>query len=335
MHKSDDLKKATVQFYKNNNVSLSLTCRIFGCSRRSLRRWIDNGIVRNKRKPVSYKVTQQYVDSAIRHLEKHKTISMPELHQLLLVEYPQIDISVRHLSRVIRENNYTRKRTRHGHFPKSRWNKPVSKDTKLDKFYKVVKSQPLNKIISIDETSLSPFMYRRYSRCKLGDKCVQETDNNKVFTKHTFVGAITTKGVLEWELYQDGAMNTRRFNNFVSKIIANHQLKGYLFVMDNAGAHRNKMIKATIENSGNQIVYTVPYQPQTNVIENWFSQFKHYMRTATVRTFDEIAIDAQVVIDNIDAKSYENMFRYAYEKKYANKPKKKSTRFLKPKNYKK
>ena len=40
-HKSEDFKIATVRYYLNHNNNYSHTCRIFGCSPRSLKRWIN------------------------------------------------------------------------------------------------------------------------------------------------------------------------------------------------------------------------------------------------------------------------------------------------------
>ena len=52
---------------------------------------------------------------------------------------------------------------------------------------------PLNKIISIDETSISPAMIMEYSRCDIGKRCVIKTDDNFVFKKFTLLSAISNK----------------------------------------------------------------------------------------------------------------------------------------------
>jgi hypothetical protein len=43
------------------------------------------------------------------------------------------------LGHVIRDNNQTRKRTRHEHFPKERYKKPIDKQTELNAFYQKIK----------------------------------------------------------------------------------------------------------------------------------------------------------------------------------------------------
>ena len=52
---------------------------------------------------------------------------MNELAIDIKKKYPSFDITPQHLGQVIRDNNKTRKRTRHEHFPKERYKKPIEK----------------------------------------------------------------------------------------------------------------------------------------------------------------------------------------------------------------
>ena len=60
---------------------------------------------------------------------------------------------------------------------KTKYKKPINEKKELDKFQKEVNKYPLNKIISLDETSTSPAMIKEYSRCQLGKRCVYKTDD--------------------------------------------------------------------------------------------------------------------------------------------------------------
>jgi len=66
-------------------------------------------------------------------------------------------------------------------------------------------------------------------------------------------------------------MNAERFVRFVRGIIRRRQMTGYLFLFDNAGAHKGQAIRDLMEETNNTFAYTIPYNPQTNAIENWFS----------------------------------------------------------------
>lgn len=93
-------------------------------------------------------------------------------------------------------------------------------------------------------------MIPSYSRCSLVKRCVQKTNNSKVFKKYTLAVAITSKGVIGYELYEKGGMNVERLNFFLQKYVVN-KYKGYTLIMDNTGSHRNKTTKELIIKSGN------------------------------------------------------------------------------------
>lgn len=65
-HKSEDYKITAVKYHLDNESSFVNTCKIFNCSERSLKRWIEkyktqHNITRNNRSHVSYKITQEQV----------------------------------------------------------------------------------------------------------------------------------------------------------------------------------------------------------------------------------------------------------------------------------
>ena len=82
---------------------------------------------------------------------------MSELAKIIKKKYDDFDIIPIQLRNVIRDNNITRKRTIHEHFP-------INKQKELDKFYKKIDEYKLNKIISLDKTSIKPAILKGYSR---------------------------------------------------------------------------------------------------------------------------------------------------------------------------
>lgn len=92
--------------------------------------------------------------TALELLKQNEQLTMNELAIDMKKKYPTFDITPQHLGQVIRDNNKTRKRTRHEHFPKERYKKPIEKQTELNKFYSRVKQFSMNKIICLDETSV-------------------------------------------------------------------------------------------------------------------------------------------------------------------------------------
>ena len=118
-----------VKYHLENNSSFVNTCKIFKCSKRSLKRWIDkynnqHNITRNNRPALSYKNTQEQVKDALQLLKQNEQITMNELQYQLQKRHNSLHISARQLSNILRDNNKTLKRTRHNHFPVIRYNNP-------------------------------------------------------------------------------------------------------------------------------------------------------------------------------------------------------------------
>jgi transposase len=339
-HKSEDYKIIAVKYYLDNDTNYTKTCEIFKCSERSLKRWIERyeeleEIKKLNRKPKSYKITKEQVKYAIQKLKENEQITMKELCKIVKKKYNDFNITSQHLGQVIRDNNITRKRTRHEHYPKERYGKPTDIKKELKVFYKEISKYSLDKIISLDETSIQPAIYLPYSKCPLGKRCIIKTDDNYVFRKFTLLCAISNSKSVGATLYKEGGMTKERFVEFLEANIFN-KYKNHLIILDNAGSHNNEYVKQAIINSGNKYLFTIPYTPKTNPIEQYFNQIKHYLKlNKKVLKYDELVIEIQNAIKQVKKENYKNYFENAYNKDaYKDYVKKDSTLKRKPKNYK-
>jgi transposase len=315
---TSDLKLKAVHYYHKINNYVKV-CEIFECSERSLKRWVERydknkNVDRKTRKLGSYKLEKQHIQFIKETLRKHSDIQMNFLQELLKSKFPKLDISRQYLSDIIRDNNITRKRATFKHFPKTYRGNIRNEQQELKEFFDVINKFKLEDIISIDETSVSTSLTHNYCRAFLGDRCIKKTTNNEVFKKYSLVVAINNKKCIASELYQNGAVNAERFNEFLNKICS--KVKGKLFVLDNGQIHKKESTKQIIKESGNYLVYTCPYHPRLNSIEQFFNQMKHYIKLDKPKTF--IALDGSVKssIDKIKPSNYENYFIYAYNKDY-------------------
>jgi transposase/transposase-like protein len=338
-HKSDDLKQTAVQHYLEQSHNYDETSSIFHCPASSLKRWVirfqqTGQVTRQKREYVSYKVTKQHVQDAMSIIKKQPTISMEELSKQIKEEHKDYSITAQWLGKVLRENNQTRKRTKHKHEPITRFRKPIDIQEEHRTFYSKVARVSLNDIICLDETSVAPFMVKNYSRCRLGKRCVTKTTSNVVFRKYTLLLATSTQGMVGWELYPEGGVDSERMRDFIVQHIHDKH-RGKLIIMDNAGAHRKDIVKEAVANSGNTLLYSVPYSPKTNAIEMVFSELKHHLSTGDTRTFEELKKAIHRILTNvIPTDHYRNYIRHAYDQQQIEWKKRKSTRERKPPKYK-
>ncbi len=108
-----------------------------------------------------------------------------------------------------------------------------------------MKKYKLEDIICIDETSIKSLQKRNHCYNEIGKRCVITTYSQEVFKKYTGIFAISTNGVLGWELYEKKGINTDRLVGFLEKHITN-KYKNKLIIIDNANSHRHQRIKDLI-----------------------------------------------------------------------------------------
>ena len=323
-HKSSDYKLAAVNYYLHQNKNQVKTCRIFGCSPRSLMRWVnrylDTGSVKKKtRYPISYKVTQEQVDYILTIIKSNKTITMNEMLDKLRNRFPNINLTSRHISNILRDNNISLKLTRIRHEPKFRYGKPIDIKKNIRLFYDKVKGYHLDDIICIDETSIKSLHKRNFCYSEKGKRCIIKNHSQEVFKKYTGIFAISTKGVLGWTLYEKGGINSNRLYEFLEKFITN-KYSNKLIIMDNASSHRNQMIKDLV-NENNTLLYSVPYQHFTNAIENWFSLLKSRLQKKSGLTHKDLEKNINDAIRDISISKFINIFKGSYSRTMEYKPK--------------
>jgi transposase len=316
-HKSNDYKLTAVQYYIVEDNTQEDVCKIFKCSPRSLMRWVerykkDGNVDIHYRKPVAYKVKKEYVKFLVDEINKNKTITLQELHQKLKDKYKNVDISTMQLFRVVRDNNITLKLTRIRHEPVKRFGKDIDINSKIKDFYEEVKKYKIEDIICIDETSIKSLQKRNHCYSNKGKRCVIKTQSQEVFKKYTGVFAISVNGVIHWDLYEKGGINTDRLIDFLEHNITS-KLRNKLIILDNASAHRNERIKALV-NKHNNILYAVPYQHFTNSIENYFSMLKSRLQKLEGLKYENLKENINKVISEIPKEKYENIFKGAYER---------------------
>jgi transposase len=100
-----------VDYYLTEDKSQEEVYKIFKCSPRSLMRWLnqynkDGEIKRNNKKQVTYKINKNQVEYTLEEIKKIKL-----LLSKIKNKYPSFDLSTRHLSRVVKDNNITLKIT--------------------------------------------------------------------------------------------------------------------------------------------------------------------------------------------------------------------------------
>ena len=313
---SSDYKLSAIKHYEQSG-NLTETCRVFDCYRKTLKLWYNKykatgNVSRKARKEGSYKVKKHLVQYAINRINDKPDIIMNDLLKEIQQKFPDISISRQHLGRILRNENKTRKRLRHVHQPATYWGKPRDHEKEITDYLNIIKQKPLDKIIALDETGIYASLKGSYGRCNLGKKCSYKTTDNKVFKKYSLLIAINTKGVVGWKLYEEGAVNSERLTEFIRENITG-QFEHNIVIMDNAGFHKTQDVKKEIQKK-NSFVYTIPYYPRSNPIENFFSQLKHYIKKESPISYSHMNKVIERSLTKIKDTHYRNYFLYAFDK---------------------
>lgn len=311
---TEDYKLAAVRYYINNeDATYQSTCNIFDCSLRSLKRWVQiydetENLKRKEREGGAYKVTTEQVRFVKRELKKTPDMFIKDLHIKLTDKFPNNTLNRQYIHEIIRDNNITRKRAVHSHFPVLFRGQPRDKAAEMKRFFDVINEFELKDIISIDETSIKPGMLLGYCRGDLGKRCIIKTDSNEIYKKYSLIVAISNKKCISHKVYDEGAVNADRFEEFLQRVCDRYTNK--LFVLDNAQIHKRPNVKKIIRDSGNEVVYTLPYSPRLNPIEQFFNQLKHYMKVERAMNLIELKESVKRALEKVKRSHYQNYFAY-------------------------
>jgi transposase len=152
-----------------------------------------------------------------------------------------------------------------------------------------------------------------YGRSKSGTRVIKKT-NKYPFKKYNLIVAIAYNKIIGWTLYEHlkGGIKKEQQMDFYNKYI-NNKYKDYLLLYDNASPHKSLLLRQLIKDSGNHLLYCVPYHPETNPIEEFFSQLKHYIRKSSPRDYKEISDRIKEILKTKIKKIHlENYFKHSF-----------------------
>ena len=126
----------------------------------------------------------------------------------------------------------------------------------------------------------------------------------------TMLGAIALDGFRGF-MTIDAGTSTDVFRAFVVYELVPHLHRGDIVVMDNLSAHRNATVQRSIEQAGASILFTPPYSPEFNPIEEAWAKLKDILRRAETRTRDAFDSAVALAIDQVRRADIFGWFNHA------------------------
>jgi transposase len=189
---------------------------------------------------------------------------------------------------------------------------------KRQEFVTNIKKENIDKIISIDESGFNSLIKNVKGLSKKGSTIhqpVSSIKNNNV----SLIMAITTNKILHNKEITSN-VNGEIFFSFIKEVINKLTDKEYIFLFDNVSFHKNKEMLKYITDMGHKYMFTPPYSPNLNPIENTFSIIKQKYNNNSNNSNKQhkIIIKIKKIIENFPkmkinlAKIFNRAFNYDY-----------------------
>jgi len=306
-------KQKVVEFYKKrNNKTIKEITNIFGVSNGSLYGWIKKDkydILDNKKKYTKVSKYTPQIKCYIRtYVLRVKVFNYKKLIELIKKNF-QIVASKTAIYDILKIMKITRKKLK----PKKVYGDANILKQKRKDFEEVLKTIDVNKIISIDETSIDTTLIPKYGWSIKGKKV--EADVNSAIKRCTLICALSNTKVIHYEIIK-GTTNAETFKNFIINLM-NKITNGMYLLLDNARIHHSRIVKDYTEQTENKLLYSVPYSPDYNPIENIFSIIKNEIRKKNFTTSKaKLDILIKNSINKITETHLTNCFNRSMNKKY-------------------
>lgn len=109
----------------------------------------------------------------------------------------------------------------------------------------------------------------------------------------------------------DAGTSTVVFKAFVEHELVPSLRPGDIVVMDNLSAHKNGEVRRLIEAAGCTVIYTPPYSPEYNPIEEAWAKLKDIIRRLETRTRNAFDDAFAAAADQIEKTDILGWFNYA------------------------
>jgi transposase len=252
---------------------------VYGASASSLSRWVKRAVhhpeeQRNRCRANKVDAIKVFVATS---LKKNPFQTIGDLVAGLSKEIP---VSKSSVHRCIKRLNLSRKRTSLHFSPKV----PTAEQSRdfLQAF------QATSELISVDECSVCLEGSPIYGYSLKGTRVVKRMNKPPRGNRVTLLLAISNvRGVVGHQTMK-GSCNTKLFTIFMESLDVQ---PGATIVMDNVRFHHSTTVKAVADHKGLHLLYTPPYSPEFNPVENAFSVIKSH-----TRRFDDSISDALLLL---------------------------------------
>jgi transposase len=256
-------------------------------SRHTISKWINNknNIFKNRIKRDFFKEFKKTPYNLFTKKSKLKKINL-DLVSNYINFYPNssrydirayifkdfnILLSLSSITNIIKKIGLTRKKIKYQVIKNIDYLKELNKKRNDFKLY--FKNKYFKKLIFIDEVG---FNFSNLNDKGLSKKGVPiyMPDKTRFMRNLSMIMSLNSDCIIHYEIYEE-SINNIKFYSFIQNIIKKLNSDGYTFIFDNVSFHHNKETLNLIKETNNNFIFTPPYSPNFNPIENVFGIIKN------------------------------------------------------------
>jgi len=152
-------------------------------------------------------------------------------------------------------------------------------------FYQRIRNIPNEHILCLDETSFSNHNLRLYHYLPKGEKVNKTTIAKR--EKRSFVFAINAQEIIHYA-EREKAFDKKTFIAFLESLLEKNKLYPMKhIIMDNVAFHKSHEVRCLCQKYDIDIIYTPPYSPFCNPIEEVFASLKSTSKRFIHHAFSE------------------------------------------------
>lgn len=258
--------------------------KILGISRTTIIKWINKyyykptnliKLINTTFKPIEKKINiknkNKIKDYIIQLYTLNPFYTRKQIQNLIFINF-NLKLGFKKLRKIIASLNFTYKKAKYLTIKNKEYIEKLKKE-RIDFESKINLIDP-NKIISIDECGFNSLYSSNLKGHSIKGTQINIPINEKKFKNNTLLMALSTSTIINHEIHLN-KINNIIFKNFIETTIKNNNLVGYVFLFDNVSFHKNSEMLNLIKKSNNNYMFTPPYSPNNNPIENMFGIIKH------------------------------------------------------------
>jgi transposase len=275
---SIDLRKLSIHTYSLLN-SLRKTSKVINVSHTTISRWLKN--INKKKYNVNIEKTKTYKVKEILKttIECNPFISLRQLKDIIKSTL-SLSVSIELLRVAMKIHGYSKKKVKY--FSKSSGQELKTKEF-LKKRSEFIKQNKY--FVSIDKTSFGRNGILQYGYSPIGVPLKIQKLQPRITTQ-SYLVACDNKSIIK-KVSKNGSVNTEYFLNFLKDLkLPNNTV----ILLDNVSFHHSKVVKDFAKESNIELLYTPPYSPWFNPIEEVFSIVKrlYYQNNPISNCFNNV-----------------------------------------------